>query len=1121
MLQLILGSAGSGKTYYLRQLLSRLARENEGKIMLIVPEQYSFESERALLDILGEVLAQRVEVLSFARLSDRIYREYGRLRGTPLEEGGRQVLMSLALKTVQDSLVLYKKPGLDLARALLLTVEEFKINGITPRQLSEAGEALKEGTLKQKLRETALIFEAYNALVEQIFADPADELTYLAETLEVFPFFQDYIVCFDAFYSFMQQELNIIARILDQAREVYITLCMPSLDTGEGSLGLFANVRETARRLMAISRERGILVAAPAVQNEQKRFNSPALRAIEKGIFRYDSRPWDCEDDSVCVIQAKSVYDECEVVAATIKNLVREQGLRYRDIAVIARSLEGYSGVIDAVFERFEVPFYMDTRQGVADKALMRLVTSALECVLSGFDADDLFMMLKTGLCGLNIEEVSDLENYALMWGISGGKFLADWTAHPEGFGREMTERDIEGLKYLNELRQRAVAPLLKLRDAVEGADGRGISRAVYLMLEDIGVSRQFYERAQALAQQGEIEAAEDCGRLWDELVKILDQMALTVGDTVIELKEYAELLAGYIKGCDLGHIPRGIDQVAVGGADRMRPCEPKVTFVIGANEGVFPASLSPVGLFAEQERRSLNELGLNLYMTLERRAIEERFMAYTALTSPSERLYITCPETDKSGQSLLPSVIVAQVERLLPKVRVIKGEDLPLLDKVAAPLPSFELAARLKGEEERERALLASTLIHYFGQIREYSGKIEALNRAADQSGTVFADSERAKRLFGEDIYISPSKVDSFYLCPFSYFCRYGLGARARRQAQLDPLEFGTMAHYALETVVKECKGNYREVSPDWMKRRVRELLEQYVDEKMGGFEDKPARFGYLFSRLVKTVAVLAARLMDELAVTAFVPVDFELEIGKEGSVPAVEIELPDGGRVYIEGKVDRVDVMKSGDKSYIRVVDYKTGTKDFKLFDVLFGLNMQMLIYLIALWKNGGQRYGDVVPAGVLYMPVKNKVVSIDRGTDKEAVQKERAKDLRMSGLVLEDREVVEGMGPAGVFIYQKVNKNGVISPADSVADLAEIGRLGKYIERLIVKMAESLRQGKIGAVPASGGYEPCAYCDYYTVCGFEKGGKTRPVYKVEREEIFKLIEQEKPFDKGGKEN
>ncbi len=1111
MLRLVLGSAGSGKTHYIRELLSRLAREGEKRLFLIVPEQYSFESERALLEILGEELALRVEVLSFARLSDRVYREYGRLRGPVLEEGGRQVLMSLAIRAAQDSLVLYKKPGADLARELLKTYDEFKINGIDPGQIIEAQNSLKDGTLKQKLKETALIFQAYEALLQQSFADPADELTYLEGVLGDFRFFEGAVVCFDAFYSFMQQELSIIGRVLEQADEVYITLCAPSLGGGEGSLGLFANVRETRRRLLALARERGLAVAEPVVLSEQRRFRSPALGALERGVFRYDSLSFELENDGVEIVSARSVYEECEIAAAKIQSLVREKGLRYRDFAVILRSLEGYQGVIDAVFEKYGVPYFMDARQGVADKALMRLVDCALECVLSNFDADYLFMALKTGLWGLDVEEVADLENYALMWGITGNRFFVPFTAHPEGFGREMTEQDKERLEYLNELRERAVMPLLRFKESLSDFTGKGISRAIYLLLEDMGVAERLFEQAKVLLIQGEVQAAQDAGRLWDELVKILDQMALTIGDNTVELKEYAELLEGYIKGCDLGHIPQGIDQVAVGSADRARPAQPKVTFVMGANEGVFPAPLSSVGLFAEQERRALKELGLNLYMTVERRAIEERFMAYAALASPSDMLFISYAETDRAGQSMTPSIIVSQVQRVLPKVRVVKGEEVPLIDRAAAPEPAFELAARLKRDNGGEGAVFAATLMRYFEGKEEFGGKIEALLRAADMSGAAFSDRERANRLFGKDIYISPSKVDSFFMCPFSFFCRYGLKAKVRREARLDPLEFGTMAHYALETVVKECRGSYGDVGRDWLRRRVNELLCVYVEEKMGGFEDKPARFRYLFSRLAKTVEALAARLMDELSVTAFVPVDFELEIGRGKSVPPIEIELPDGGKVYIEGKVDRVDLLEQDGKSYIRVVDYKTGAKDFKLHDVLFGLNMQMLIYLLALWQKGGERYGDVVPAGVLYVPVRNRVVNVSRGADEKEIEKERAKGLKMSGLVLNDREIVEKMDPVGAFISQRVTKSGEITPLDSVASLAEIGKLARHIEGLVLKMAESLKGGRIGAVPAAGGYEPCSFCEYRAVCGFEKGGKVRPVYKVKREEIFEKIEKE----------
>lgn len=1121
MLHFILGRAGSGKTTHVHTLLEDFVRAGRQDLILLVPEQYSFHSERAMLERLGEKDAGSVDVLSFSRLAHSVFRIFGGKSGRPIDDAGRAILMSLALDGVGDSLEVYARhrqsPAV-ISEMLGLGIE-LKQGAVAPAEMMAVSDGMQDCLLKKKTREIALVLSAYEALVANSFFDGQDELTNLYDTLLDHAFFAGKVVAIDAFRGFTGQELKIIERILAQAESVYITLCADSLYSQAGDTGVFAHTKRTANQIMELAKKQGVPVAKPLLLPEEgtpgkiapgdARYKRDALTALEAGLYNPEAVAYEEATDAVTLTAAGDIISECEFVALTVKRLLREEGLRCRDIAVIARTAETYEAPLKSALKKCEVPVFIDKRQPVVTQPLIVLVRSAAEIAANGFSLDAVMRCLKTGLAGFAVEDVSMLENYALLWNINGNRWLRDWDAHPGGYGSELMEADKAVLKSLNILREQVTAPLSKLRGSFENAHGQSAAMAIFEYLKDIDAGQNLKNLAIALEDEGEPVLALEQERLWDDLMEVLDSVAAALKDKKLTAKRFRELFDLVIATRSLGSIPQGLDEITIGSAGRIRTASPKVVFVVGANEGVFPRTPVSSGILNDLERQALIDLGLKVADPAEFKIIEERFIAYTALCSASDKLFISYARKDLAGAALSASELVAQIKRIIPDCVKKDTADIPDLDYVEGVRPAFELTAKLWSKGDG----LYTTLREYFNNREDYKSKLEAFDRAVDLKPFAIRDKETAAGLFGKNMLISASRVENFYKCAFSYFCKYGLKAEPRKVAELDPMQKGTILHYVLQHLLEKYPGKQiTTLTKEQRLAEIKAIMDAYAQEKMGGMQEKAKRFEYLYNRLAAILAEVVNRLVKELENSSFEPVNFELEIDIDGDIPLYEIMLENGGVLKIKGSVDRVDVMIKDGKSFVRVVDYKSSGKKFVLSETLEGLNMQMLIYLFAIWHNGEALYGDVVPAGVLYMPANAPAANLGRNASLEEIEAEKTKNSRMSGMLLNSMDVVIGMEKdgEGIFIPAKL-KNDALE--GSLITIDEMAKLKTRVDGMIGKMAQSLHRGEIPAYPAATDlrYPACVYCDYGAVCGRDSSTPLRLITKLSHEDALSIIDGE----------
>ena len=1127
MLQFLLGTSGSGKTTLLRKRAAQAVADGRDAIFL-VPEQFSFETEKALYESLGAQAALHVEVLSFTRLCNRIFREYGSLAGEYIGPGAKLLLMSLALDELRDTLSCYAKKmhSAGFVEQLVAQVSEFKNAGVSPQMLLDA--AGGGDTLGGKLRELSSVYGVYQAFLERSYRDAEDDLTRACGFLECETFFDRYDVFIDAFKDFTAAELMLLRHVVEQAPRVTVALCADTLEERESGLGLFSPVRRTAARLTRMAKEADVPVEEPVVLTENRRARHPELIHLERGIFRAAGEPYAGQGGAVTVVSAPDPYAEAEYVAATVCELVRTRGLRYREIAVIGRDLSAYRQAVESAFSRFEVPFFMDARADISDQPLTAAVLYALEAVRprSGLDTDAVLALLKTAMLPARRTHVSELENYCYVWEVAGAMWTRPFTGAPSGYGAPRTG-DEELLARLEALRLRVATPLLVLQEAVRECDGEGFARAVFRYLEQSGIVAAL--RLGAAAEAGgetppdgaprlPAGALEACAQLYDALVDALDDFSVSLRGTRLSQQRFTELLRLVLLSIDLGELPNTLDEVMVGTADRVRVGAPRVVFLLGANEGMFPMAYKPGGLFTDAERERLAALGLELADMAESRALGETYYAYMAVCSASEALYVCHARAELRGRTLYPSSIVKGVRAALPLCASVDTscEDRALF--VRNTRTAFDEFCRLV---RVDNAFTASLRV-YLSEHGE-GERVQRLLHPRRPEELRLADAGVIAALYGRDIAVSPSKLDQFHRCKMAYFCRYALGVRPRRRAELSPLESGSAVHFVLQQLLSNRTVEELAALDDAaLEQELSALLLLYIEENMGGAQDKTARFHYLFSRLRDTLFRLVRHLAREFQAGDFRPVAFELPIRREGAggVPPVELPLENGGSVCVEGVVDRVDLLEKNGEKYLRVVDYKTGAKEFSLTDVYYGLNLQMLVYLFTIQRNGNGALGGTTPAGVLYMPAKTLYAALDRrATDDEAARKQDGA-LRMNGLLLRNLEALSGMerDGSGTFlpVTLKVKDNGdgtgETDIKGPVATLEQFGRLEQRVYELVGGMARTLFAGDIAALPTytKNSGNTCEYCDYRAVCGREENGARFEPDELRDSEVFERLEE-----------
>lgn len=1106
MLQFILGKNGVGKTTLIYNKIQELTESGEKNILMLVPDQISFETEKDFLELLGANKSKNVNVFGFSRLCSHIFDITANTPINVIDKGTRAVIMNIALEQLSEKLTLLSTKNSRSNTSLMLgALSDCKKSNISTEMLRNAAGGIDDATLKTKLIETSLVIDTYDAIVSQSYVDPLDDLTRLYNILEENNnLLQNYYLFIDSFSDFTAQQLKVIRLLMSRCKYTGVALTLDPLSNGREDI--FAVSQRTYKTLKAIAKKDFIDIKAPIKLTECKKFKNPELSALESGIFRNEVIPQKSEPKSVMLYSACDTYDECEFVARRIKRLVIENNYLYSDILVICHDTEQYNGIINVIFDKYEIPYFTDEHRAIDVKPAIRLVNSIFRIILDNFERDDVLSMLKTGLTSNTPDEISVFENYTFVWNINNSAFKSEFRQNPRGFADKFTENDKNDLKIAEKVRSSVTEPLTKFKEIIKDKNGREITEALYELLCELDVQTSLSEMYDTLenTQKG---LGEEQIKVWSLLMDAFDKTVAVTSDMPLSPKRYFELLSIQISAIEFSQIPQTLDCVTVTSSQRVRSSNNKVSFLIGCTEENFPAVPQSAGFFSPFEIKLLSLSDIKLGANSSELANLELFQTYCCMTSPSEKLFVSAPALDLLGTKFRPSVIFSEIQKVFPDIVLYDRADFDSrLESMLAEKPAFEQYARSLSANMTE----LSGLREYFENSDSYSSKSRAVLRSLDKTPFKIDNTENAKLLFGNDLRLSASQIEKFSLCRFSYFCNYGLNIRERRKAEINPLEYGTLVHAVLERFFTEySKTEYSSMTEEEIKAFAKSAVGSRLESYLGGAETKTKSFLYKLNVLCDNVSVLLKHIIKELTQSDFDVADCELKIGAD--VPAYTVKLPTGENIAVCGSIDRVDVMNKNGEKYIRIVDYKTGAKTFKLSDILYGLNMQMLIYLYALKENGKKTFGDFTPAGILYMPATVKSVSADDSFTAEKIETEIDKNLKMNGLLLDDITVIKGMDKSEKGRYIPVAiKAGVPYSKTSLATLEQFGEIFKKLDMTVISMGNDLFSGKIEASPSTGSADACKYCPYDSVCGYRMS-EPRNTFAVDNDEAYRLIKNE----------
>ena len=1098
MLRIITGRAGAGKTAKIMEEIRSCAEQGLGGRILLVPEQYSHEAERELARVVGPRLALYAEVLSFTGIARRVDAQLGPGARTALSKGARLLCMSLALDGVYTRLRFYararRSPELQLK--LLEAIDELSAAELDGEALEGAAGKLP-ASLGGKLRDLALIMEAYSAAVGSERTDSADRLSLLARRLPQSDIARGGAVYIDGFTDFTAQEKRIVFELM---RRADVTVCL-TLDSVEYGSELFDITRSTARALLRFAREEGI----PSRVEELEAPLSSPMDVLAENLLAYPARSFDA-GGRINLHRASTLSEECEFAAAEALRLARS-GCRWRDIAVAVRGFEDYRPSLSAAFERFGVPLFTARQVDITQKPLPTLISSAYEIVSGGWEASDVFAYLRSGLAGLTSGECDELENYCFTWSIDARRWHSErgWGMHPDGYRSEFDDAARARLERVNELRRRASEPLLAFeRESAAAHTAREHCRALAALFERLELARRLAERADGLERSGRRQAAAEYARIWDAAVDALEQCSAVLGDMDMDTQTFGRSYLLTLSQYNVGVIPVSLDMVTAGDMDRMRRRHIKHLIILGASDDRLPAPEGEHGVFTSDERRTLSEAGLSLDAG-EAELWREYTLIYNTVSLPSETLSICAPAWGSDGQELEPSFLIYRAKGLfnLEIEGVSRGGTLLESENTALTLAASTVSG---GTGEAERAARAYFERHDARRLK----RVE--DAAAVTRGRL--SRERALELYGKDLRLAASRVERFASCRFSYFMTYGLKAKPRVRAQFKAPEAGSFVHYVLQHVAASAPaGGLAEMDDAALAASAREFAARYLDEELGGREGKSARFVYLYERLAQSVERIVLDMAEELRCSDFQPLEFELDLGR--AAPGAALSLDGGGSVRAAGIADRVDGWVHDGRLYLRVVDYKTGRKSFSLGDVYYGLGMQMLLYLFTLTGHDGGRGGmERVPAGVLYIPARDPIVNADADMSDEEIAKKRREGLVRSGLLLDDAEVLHAMERGDSPVRIPVKWKDGVPTGSALASAEHLGLLARRVEDTLRAIAGEIHSGSIQADPCyrSARDNACLWCDYAHACRFadgENGDRRRYLPSLKAERVWELLE------------
>ncbi|PLS18794.1 helicase-exonuclease AddAB subunit AddB [Bacillus sp. M6-12] len=1157
-LQFLLGKSGTGKTtVILDEIREKLFENPEGNpIIYIVPEQMTFLSEHKLLATPGLSGMIRSQVLSFTRLAWKVLQEVGGMNRIHLDSTGVSMLIRKIMNEKKGDLKLFarssEKQGFLAQMEEMLT--EFKRYCVKPEEIRTfLTQNESDGALGDKLHDLEIIYQAFEDELAGKYLDSEDYFRLLVEKIPHSSFISSAEVYIDGFYSLTPQELLIVEELLKHCKSVKVALTLdkPFRHMPPDSLHLFRQTGHTYYSIFNAALSLGVEVGEDIVLDRPLRFTeAPSLVHLEENFNVRPLLEFEGKTE-VSVSQAVNRRAEVEGTARAVLNLVRDQNIRFQDIAILLRNGEAYHDIIQTIFRDYKIPHYIDSKRTMLNHPLIELIRSVLEILVTNWRYEPVFRAIKTELLfpisrssGKMRVAVDRMENYVLSRGLKGSQWTSKdrWTYKRirgiEFEDRVQTDREKEIENELNELKNLFTEPIIRLSKRLKrSVNGRAFCEALYVFLEELHIPEKLEKMKLEAEDSGDLLLAREHEQAWDSVCGLLDQFVEILGEEALTIQQFTSVLDAGMETMKFSLIPPAIDQVIVANIDLSRLDDVKAVFVIGLTEGVLPAKLSADGIFSDSDREYLDSRGMEVAPSSKTKLLDEEFTAYKAFMTGSQTLCLSFPLADEEGKSLLASSYIKRVKEVLPNVQegtyLNDPSDLSPEEQTSfaanhdVALSYLTAQLQLKKRNYPIHPLWWDVYNAYIKNPAVSGMAQRVLSSLFYQNTAKKLKHDTSKKLYGENILASVSRMEMFNSCAFAHFAAHGLKLRERKIFRLDAPDIGDMFHAALKVIAEHLNAN----SIQWSsltKEQCVQLAKGAVDTLAPKLQNQillsTNRHHYLKRKLENVIARASLVLSEHARLSGFAPIGLELGFGMDGKLPPLSFQLKDGTKMELIGRIDRVDKAEEQDGTYLRVVDYKSSEKELNLSEVYYGLSLQMLTYLDIIITHSQSLIGkEAFPAGVLYFHVHNPVVKSNGMLGLDQIEEAIFKDFKMNGLILGEPKVVQMMdtsldpGQAGSsdIIPAGFKKDGTMKSNSKIASKEEFVSLKQHVRQLYNDAGNSIVDGIVDIAP----YKlkdkiPCTFCSFKSVCQFDQSledNQFRNLTSKKQSDIMELIREE----------
>ena len=1137
-LRFCFGPSGSGKSHRIyEEIMQRAAEEPGRNFLIIVPDQFTMQTQKDLVMRSDRDGILNIDVLSFGRLSHRILEEVGTKEMPVLDDTGKSLVLQKVAADLKEQLpamgsLLHKQGYIHEVKS---AISEFMQYGISTQDMDKLiTSAQKRGALAMKLKDLKTLYRGFQDYIRDHFITTEETLDVLRRSLSKSKILKGSVVVFDGFTGFTPIQNRLIQELMRVCAETIVTV---TIGVGEdpykmdGEQKLFHLSKKTVADLEKLAAEAEVERGEDLfVKGGPNRFaKAPALHYLEQNLFRYQYEPYAGEQQEIHMFEALSPREEVHQTALYIRHLIREQGMTYRDIAVVIGDLEGYASYVETEFGQLEIPCFLDRTRGIVLNPMIEYIKSALQLYIKDFSYDTVFHFLRSGMADISREEIDELENYVIRTGARGyrtySRLFTRRTEEMQGNAEGSEQAEEKTMERLNRIRQQFMDAVEILHMGSQEKAGDYVSH-LYDFLEQNQVQQKLLNYQQQFEKEGDLSRAREYAQIYRLVMDLLDQVYELLGEEEISRQEFADILEAGFGEITVGTIPQNVDRIVVGDMERTRLKQVKVLFFLGVNDGNIPKNASKGGIISDMDREFLIESGTEMAPSPRQQMYIQRLYLYLNMTKPSEQLYLSYAKVNSEGKGIRPSYLIDTVRKLFPAMSVEYPQNRSRLEQIegrqeGARYLAEELREYVEGtlpEEERQDFYLM-----YRAYEADAAGR-DLLTRAAFRRYRESGLSRIvARALYGQQLENSVSRLETYAACACRHFLQYGLSLQEREEFGFESSDMGTVYHAVLENFagkLAESNLTWWDFTEDFAAKAVKESVEAYAATYGETVLYSSARNEYAITRMSRILTRTVLTLQKHLKQGSFQPDDYELSFRFAEDLDSIHVDLSEDEKMHLQGRIDRIDVSEDAEHVYVKVIDYKSGNRKFDLAALYYGLQLQLVVYMNAAMEMESRKHPDkeIVPAALLYYHIDDPTIETPVELTDEQINEQILAKLRMNGVVNSDPEVVERldryMQDKSVVIPVEKKKDGSFSARSGVLSREEMQLISSYVDAKIRSIGREILDGKIAANPyEKGNEEACTYCAYKKVCGFDgsiPGYEKRQLEDLDKQALMQRMQE-----------